>query len=322
MQSGEPMRLVVKQGDRKVDELKFGRGPIYIGRHANSQILLPDRSISRQHAVLFNTQDGKWVVEDLDSANKTYLNGDAIHKADIKSGDVLRITNFTIEIDLEDDTKGSADTKKTVTADTEKTVTADTEKTAAADTEKTASADDTLTTSSTNTQIIARELDTADAPPIRFPADRAEDFMEATELLSKAESVDELLLALLNIMAEQFNAATAWCALRQQPTGPMIAHAGKDRDAKAVQLNEIKLNDKITQSVERNKFLLFVFSRIPSQAKKGDIRSAVISPIVGPAGCFGVAYIDNAIGDDHYSITDLDYLMLLGIHTTTVLTRL
>jgi len=288
------MRLAVKQGDRAVNEFQFTRGPIYIGRHANSQVFLPDRAISRQHAVIFNTQDGKWVIEDLDSASKTYLNEEAIHKADIKTGDVLRIADFTIEIDLED--------KRTI--------------------DKPVDSDDTLTKTTSDQQIIARELDTKDAPPIRFSARRAKDFMQASELISKAGSVDELLVTLLDITAKQFDAANVWCALRQQPGGPMTAHAGKNRDGQAVQLGEIKLNDKITQSVDRNKFLLFVFSRIPSQAKKGDIRSAVISPIVGPAGCFGVVYIDNAIGDDHYSINDLDYLMLLGIHTTTVLTRL
>ena len=290
------MRLVVKQGDRGVNEFQFTKGPIYIGRHANSQIFLPDKAISRQHAVIFNTQDGKWVVEDLDSANKTYLNDEQIHKADIKTGDIVRISDFTIEIDLED--------RRTI----DKLVDA--------------AKDDTLTKTTSDQQIISRELDTADAPPIRFPAGRAKDLMEATELISKADSMDELLVTLLDITAKQFDAANVWCALREQAGGPMTAHAGKNRDGQAVQLGEIKLNGKITQSVDRNKFLLFVFSRIPSQAKKGDIRSAVISPIAGPAGCFGVVYIDNAIGDDHYNINDLDYLMLLGIHTTTVLTRL
>ena len=66
------MRLVVKQGDRTVNELQFEKGPIYIGRHSNSQVFLPDKTVSRQHAVIYNTKDGQWVVEDLESANKTF----------------------------------------------------------------------------------------------------------------------------------------------------------------------------------------------------------------------------------------------------------
>ena len=84
------MRLVVKEDGRIVNEFQFTKGPVYIGRHANSQIFLPNRSVSRQHAVLFNTQDGKWMVEDLASADKTYLNGKVVQKA--LSGNSDRIT--------------------------------------------------------------------------------------------------------------------------------------------------------------------------------------------------------------------------------------
>ena len=77
------MHLVVKQNNRTVNEFRFANGPVYIGRGANSQVFLPDRAVSRQHAVIFSTQNGKWMVEDLDSANKTYLNEKAVHTAAI-----------------------------------------------------------------------------------------------------------------------------------------------------------------------------------------------------------------------------------------------
>ncbi len=80
------MRLVVKKGEQSVEEFRFGEGPIYIGRQPNSQVFLPEGTVSRQHAVIFMTGDGKWIVEDLDSANQTYLNDEAVHKAEIKTG--------------------------------------------------------------------------------------------------------------------------------------------------------------------------------------------------------------------------------------------
>jgi pSer/pThr/pTyr-binding forkhead associated (FHA) protein len=49
---------------------------------------LPDMAVSREHTIN-NAKEGKWVVEDLDSTNKTYLNGEAIHKAPIKVSDVF-----------------------------------------------------------------------------------------------------------------------------------------------------------------------------------------------------------------------------------------
>ena len=34
------MRLVVKRNDQIVNEFQFDRGPVYIGRHAHSQVFL------------------------------------------------------------------------------------------------------------------------------------------------------------------------------------------------------------------------------------------------------------------------------------------
>ena len=97
------MRLVAKRDGRTVKEFRFNEGPIYIGRHVHSNVFLPDRGVSRRHAAIFATHEGKWVVEDLDSANKTFLNGKEIHKAEIKTGDSLRVGSFLIEIGLEGD---------------------------------------------------------------------------------------------------------------------------------------------------------------------------------------------------------------------------
>lgn len=101
------MHLLVKQSGRTVSEFRFEKGPVYIGRHEHCQVVLGEKSVSRQHAVLFTTPGGKWMVEDLHSANKTFLNKEPIHKAQIKMGDRLQIAHFTVEIDLED--AGGAD---------------------------------------------------------------------------------------------------------------------------------------------------------------------------------------------------------------------
>jgi len=317
------MRLVVKQGDHTVNEFQFDRGPIYIGRHTNSQVLLPDRAVSRQHAVIFTTDNGKWTVEDLDSANKTYLNEEPVHKAEIKTGDCLRITDFTIEIDLEADTDVDKLESDTVVGEVESdTAVGKVESDTAVS--KPVSSEDTTTTPllSRGPQIIIRALDSEQAPPMRLPAERATHFLQAAEAISKTDNLDKVLLALLNIIAKQFNTYHVWCALRSQPAGPMTSHTGKQRNGQTIQLSDIKLNEKITEAVEKDKFLLFIFSRDLSKEKKKQIRSSLIAPVISPAGCFGVLYANNTFREDHYNLGDLDYLMLLGMHTATVLENL
>ncbi|UCE99693.1 MAG: FHA domain-containing protein, partial [Planctomycetota bacterium] len=285
--------MVVKKGGDSVDEFRFTKGPIYIGRQSNSQVYLPDAAVSRQHAVLYSTQDGKWTVEDLDSANKTYLNEEAIHKVEIKNGDRLRIVDYTIEVELEEAPKEEK--------------------------EKPIELEDTLTAAARGPQMIERQLTTPDAPPIRLPAKRAAEFLEATEAIGKAGNLDELLLALLDITSKQLGTYHAWCALRNQATGPMTCHAGRNRDGKAMEISDIKFNEKITASVEKDQYLLYIFSRDMSVDKKTQVRSIVIAPIVSSGGCFGVLYANNTFRDDHYSLSDLDYLMLLGIHTAAAI---
>lgn len=285
------MRLVVKKGGRSVEEFRFGEGPIYIGRQPNSQVFLPDRTVSRQHAVIFITQDGKWMVEDLDSANQTYLNEEAIHKAEIKTGDILRISDFTLEIYLEDE----------------------------AETEKPTHLEDTLIASSAErgAQMIVRKPDAEHAPELKLPAKRVKDFMEATEAICKAKGPDELLQVLLSVTLRQFKGHHAWCAVRNQPTGPMTSHAGKSREGQTVALSAIKLNEKITHAVETGQFILL--PRVSAQVGGEGIRSAMIAPIMDPTGCFGVLYVDNAMDHLPYSLSDLDYLMLMAISTAAIL---
>ena len=288
------MRIVVKQKNGQTKEFQFTEGPISIGRAANSQIFLPDRSVSKQHAVISATSEGKWIVEDLESANKTYLNDEAIHKAEVKTGDCLRITDFTIEINLEDDT----------------------------DEDKPIHLEDTFHLEATLAipphETVVRKPDAGHAPAMRLPAERLTDFSQAAEAICEADSLDKLLLTLLDITLKQFSAFHVWCALRNQPTGPMTCQAGKNRTGQTVELSDIKLQRKIAQAVEKGQFL--VLPRVSAQVEEEEaIRSAIIATIMRPIGCFGVLYVDNAMKDKHYSLSDLDYLMLLAMHTAAVL---
>jgi pSer/pThr/pTyr-binding forkhead associated (FHA) protein len=282
------MHLLVKQAGRTVNEFEFRRGPVYIGRHIHSQIFLPGKAVSRQHAVIFNTPDGKWFIEDLDSANKTYLNDEMVQKAEVKTGDTIRITDFTVEINLEENSGG----------------------------EKSMHLDDTLVTPVGGLQTTIRNVSAEHASDVRLPAKRIRDFVQATEAICEADNLDQILQRLVGIIMKQFAAFHTWCALRDKPTGAMVCAAGKQRDGRSVQLKEIKLADKIDEAVEKGQFMLL--SRLLAQREE-KIQSVLIAPLITTSGCFGVLYVDNAMDHESYSQADLDYLMLLAIHTATII---
>ncbi len=293
------MRLVVKKADSVINELQFGSGPVNIGRHADSQVFLPDKTVSRYHAVLYSTQEGDWMVEDLDSVNKTFLNGKPVHKSGIKSGDTLRIVDFTIEINIEDETIAG----EPINLD-------DTLTTAVED------SGDTQSKDPHEPKVIVRRTDSGRAPDIKLPVGRSAAFAQATEAICKANSLEGVLKVLLTISARQFSAFHTWAALRNTPSGPMQVHAGKSRDGKTVSLEQLRLSDKINQTIEKQQFLLI--PRIPPKRQEQPIKSALIAPVAGEGGCFGVIYIDNDMAHERYDISDLDYLMLLAIHTSTI----
>jgi hypothetical protein len=290
------VRLVLKQKDGGVREFQFAQGPISIGRAAESHILLPDRAVSRKHAVIHSTDDGKWMVEDLDSASKTYLNNTAVHKAEIKHGDCIRITEFAIDVVLEEEVA----------------------------TDESIHLEDTFHLEAALAipphETIVRKPDAGHAPAMRLAAKRLTDFSQAAERICDARSLDELLVTLLDVTLEQFEAFHVWCALRKQAIGPMICHGGKKRDGKAAELSEIKLKAKITQAVEKGQFL--VMPRVAAQIEEDEaIRSGLVAAIMRPDGCYGVLYVDNSMKEKHYSLSDLDYLMLITMHTAAIMKK-
>lgn len=292
----QTMRLVLKQKDGETKEFQFANGPIEIGRAADSHVFLPDRTVSKKHAVIACDGDGKWEVQDLDSANKTYLNGEAVHKAAVKTGDAIRITDFTLEINL-DEQPQLADSSQF---------------------EDTLNLEAGLATPMHET--VVRKPDAGHAPAMRLPAKRLSDFSQACDAICKSANLEDLLVTMLNIGVQQFSAFHTWCALREQPNGPMTYHAGKRRDGQPVELGELMLADKINHAVERAQSL--VLPRVAADLEsKERIRSALIAAIVGPAGCYGVIYVDNAMVHDHYTLGDLDYLMIVAMHTAAVLKR-
>ncbi|HEX2927002.1 MAG TPA: FHA domain-containing protein [Ruminiclostridium sp.] len=71
-----------------------------IGRNRNNQMVLPSRAVSNFHAKIY-FEDGRYMVEDLDSTNGTYVNGSRIDKKSLQPGDEIRIseTVFTVTDD-------------------------------------------------------------------------------------------------------------------------------------------------------------------------------------------------------------------------------
>lgn len=84
------LKLLILQGPDKGRMIELRREAAIVGRE-KADIILHDYTVSRQHARLFH-QDGRWFLEDLESANGTSLNGLKLNRTTmIKPGDQFRV---------------------------------------------------------------------------------------------------------------------------------------------------------------------------------------------------------------------------------------
>ena len=60
-----------------------------VGRHQDSELLLRDSGVSRNHA-RFLWEGGAYVLEDLDSANGTYVQGERVTRHQMADGDIVQ----------------------------------------------------------------------------------------------------------------------------------------------------------------------------------------------------------------------------------------
>lgn len=77
-----------------------GDGAFTLGRGTGSDIVIPDYSMSRQHARIFAEHD-RWQLEDLGARNGTFLNGARIEgPRPLTAGDTIRLGGTTIHVEL------------------------------------------------------------------------------------------------------------------------------------------------------------------------------------------------------------------------------
>lgn len=84
--TGENTRVFEILGDR----------PISIGRAKSSNLVLDNASVSRQHAVVRSTIDGRWQIIDRSSANGVKVNGHAVKEAALSANDEVMLGEYRL----------------------------------------------------------------------------------------------------------------------------------------------------------------------------------------------------------------------------------
>ncbi|MBN2377294.1 MAG: FHA domain-containing protein [Sedimentisphaerales bacterium] len=287
------MRLLVKRGQTLVNDLRFSEGPVYIGRSSKSHVFLPDRSVSRQHGVLLTDEQGQWLIKDLDSANRTLVNGRPVVRIPLHEGDIINISDFTLEIHLDEPAPPQQS--------------------------KPFDMGDTLVHSQTMIPSVygkktARQADHI----IHIAPGRIQDLYQIIVGLCRLEDQESLLQQLNTILLKQMEAYHVWIGLRETTSGPLTTHGGISRGGIGVGLDTLIGRSIVKQAMQAESYILVpnvidVASSVETSLSSLEkLRSAMAAPIMAPAGAYGVIYVDNGIDQPAYCNLDLDYLTMVG----------
>ncbi|MCD5345389.1 FHA domain-containing protein [Agromyces sp. H3Y2-19a] len=96
--SDNARRLIITNGAKSGTEFPLGTDEITIGRSSDSAIIIRDDYTSTHHARLM-LWNGRWMIQDLDSTNGTFLNGSRVTvPTPIPLGATVKVGATTFEL--------------------------------------------------------------------------------------------------------------------------------------------------------------------------------------------------------------------------------
>lgn len=95
--------LVVRIGVQSERIVIWDTVEITVGRHDTQDIVVPDPEVSRRHAVLQH-RGGEFLVEDLGTPLRTWVNGEAIKSQVLRPGDVVNVGMLQLEFQRTEET--------------------------------------------------------------------------------------------------------------------------------------------------------------------------------------------------------------------------
>ena len=93
---GEVGQLIITRGPTAGARFAITDPVVEIGRNPKSQVFLDDITVSRTHARIRRNDDGTYSLEDCESLNGTYLDGERITHAVLREGAQLQVGKFRL----------------------------------------------------------------------------------------------------------------------------------------------------------------------------------------------------------------------------------
>jgi pSer/pThr/pTyr-binding forkhead associated (FHA) protein len=120
-------KLVLKFDSQVLKEVALGASAVTIGRAPDNDIHIDNLAVSNHHARVY-TDEGRLVLEDLDSLNGTFLNQTRVKREWLNAGDNISIGKHVIVVDKNHDVAIFGTERKIVAPKVDETVILDSRK--------------------------------------------------------------------------------------------------------------------------------------------------------------------------------------------------
>jgi pSer/pThr/pTyr-binding forkhead associated (FHA) protein len=107
MSQGSILKVRLSLKGRPIRSFTSNQKEVLIGRDPDSDIFLDNAGVSRTHARFELTPAG-YIVEDMGSANGTYLNDELVTKKRVDDDDIVRVGKFALWLNLGEDQRAKA----------------------------------------------------------------------------------------------------------------------------------------------------------------------------------------------------------------------
>ena len=277
-----------------------------IGRSSENELMLQDFGISRFHAKIVHKGD-KYKIIDLMSRNGTKVNGILVSEKELKDGDNILLGRFQLKFEKVPEEKVILSEDKALT-------------------------EGAGTIIRPLNQIVSQVTPkTTKVKEVVAKIERKDEMLlilsQVAKTLISAESLDEILEEVMNIVFEYFPADRGFLMLYDDERKSLQSKIVKHRKKKGEE-EDITISKTIADKVFKEKVSILtadaqIDSRFDAAAsiRFQGIRSAMCVPLWDKDEVIGIIHIDSAIQTNEFSAHDLDLLTALGNYAAVGIQR-